>query len=90
MRIKIIFLLSLLFLVACSSDDIVTREKNDLWNVVKNLKPEIPSEFVSNNNSREEKKSRLWLSKFKRPIILISSLDKTTVKSLYKRKSAVK
>ena len=82
MRIKIIFLLSLLFLVACSSDDIVTKEKNDLWNMVKNLKPETSSEVVSNSNKREVKKTRLWLSKFKQPIILISSLDKTNQATL--------
>ena len=79
---KAIFLLSLLFLVACSSDDIVTKEKNDLWNMVKNLKPEILSEVVSNTNKREVKKTRLWLSKFKQPIILISSLDKTNQATL--------
>ena len=53
------FLLSLLFLVACSSDDIVTKEKNDLWNMVKNLKPETLSEVVSNTNKREVKNSPL-------------------------------
>ena len=35
MKIKIIFLLSLIFLVACSSEDIVEKEKNELWNVLR-------------------------------------------------------
>ena len=77
MRIKIIFFLLPLFLVACSSDRIVTKEKNDFWNVVKSLKPEILSESISNSDNRELKKTSRWLSKFKQPIILISSLDKT-------------
>ena len=76
MRMKTIFLLSLFFLVACSSDDIVEKEKKELWNVFKNLKPKVLAEVISNTNNRELKKTRLWLSKFKQPIILISSLDK--------------
>ena len=82
MRMKLIFLLSLFFLVACSSDDIINKEKKDLWNLVKNLKPGILSEATSNTDSREVKKTRLWLSKFKQPIILISSLDKTNQATL--------
>ena len=41
------------------------------------------SEFVSNNeHSREIKKVRQWLKKFKRPIILISSLEQNNQATL--------
>ena len=82
MRIKIIFLLSLICLTACSSDHIIEKEKTELWNVFKNLKPKSSLETGTDPDTKNINKTNLWLSKFTQPIILISSLDKVNQATL--------
>lgn len=82
MRIKIIFLLSLIFLTTCSSDDIIEKEKTELWNVFRNLKPKNLLDISINTDTKKINKTNLWLSKFTQPIILISSLDKVNQATL--------
>ena len=41
MKMITVSILSLLFLTACSSDDIVRQEKNELWGIFRNIAKEI-------------------------------------------------
>ena len=82
MKIIIIFILSLLFLTACSSDDIVRQENNELLGIFRNIAKEMQSRPKEKTKAKEIKKTNLWLSKFNQPIILVSSLDKTNEATL--------
>ena len=82
MKIIIIFISSLLFLTACSSDDIVKQENDDLFGIFKNVAQEMYSRPKEKTKATEIKKTGLWLSKFNQPIILVSSLDKTSEATL--------
>ena len=82
MKMIIVSILSLLFLTACSSDDIVRQEKNELWGIFKNIAKGMQSRPKEKAKAKEIKKTNLWLSKFNQPIILISSLDKTSEATL--------
>ena len=82
MKMIIKFISSLLFLTACSSDDIVKQESDELFGIFRNVAQEIRSRPIETNKAREIKKTSLWLSKFNQPIILVSSLDKTNEATL--------
>ena len=82
MKMIIIFILSLLFLTACSSDDIVRQENNELLSIFRNIVKEMRALPKENTKATEIKKTSLWLSKFNQPIILVSSLDKTNEATL--------
>ena len=77
MKIIKVFILSLLLLTACSSDDIVRQENNELLDIFRNIAKEMQSRPKKKAKAKEIKKTNLWLSRFNQPIILISSLDKT-------------
>ncbi len=71
------FISSLLFLTACSSNDIVRQESDELFDIFRNIAKEMRTRPKEKTKVAEVKKTGLWLSKFNQPIILISSLDKT-------------
>ena len=75
MSIKILFI-SLIFIIAsCSSDKIITTEKSEYVGIFKNV---IRNSFSAKTEFFRPpipKKTSQWLSKFKQPVILISSLD---------------
>ena len=76
------FISSLLFLTACSSDDIVREEKSELLGIFRNIAKQMNSRPKEKTKVAEIKKTSLWLSKFNQPIILVSSLDKTNAATL--------
>ena len=62
-------------LASCSSDEIITKEKNEYVGIFRNV---IRNSFPDKNNlikPEVPKKTSRWLSRFKQPVILISSLD---------------
>ena len=82
MKIIIVFILSLLSLMSCSSDDIVRQENNELLGIFRNIAKGMQSRPKETAKVKEIKKTNLWLSKFNQPIILVSSLDKTNEATL--------
>ena len=82
MKMIIVSILSFLFLTACSSDDIVRQEKNELWGIFRSITKEMHSRPKEKTKVSETKKTNLWLSKFNQPIILVSSLNKTNAATL--------
>ena len=82
MKIIIIFISLLLFLTACSSDDIVQQESDELFGIFRNIAKGMQSRPKETAKAKEIKKTNLWLSKFNQPIILVSSLDKTNEATL--------
>ena len=72
----------MLFLAACSSDDIVKQESDELFGIFRKVAQEMHSRPKEKTNATEIKKTDLWLSKFNQPIILVSSLDKTNEATL--------
>ena len=73
--IKKNFLILFLFCLSCSSDDIVRSEKTGLYNIYKNLIVREQAPIISSVSRREISNDRKWLSKFKQPIILLTSSD---------------
>ena len=82
MKMIIIFISSLLFLTACSSDDTVKQESDELFGIFKKVAQEMHSQPKEKTKATEIRKTSLWLSKFNQPIILVSSLDKTNEATL--------
>ena len=82
MKIIIVFILSLLFLKSCTSNDIVRQENNELLGIFRNIAKGMQSHPKETSKAKEIKKTNLWLSKFNQPIILVSSLDKTNEATL--------
>ena len=73
--IKKKFLIFFLLLISCSSDDIIRSEKTSFYNIYKNLIVKKQGPSVSSISKKEISNDRQWLSEFKQPIILLSSLD---------------
>ena len=63
------------FFMACTSDDIIKKERAEFYEIYKNLAKKRFSEPPKNKPPVGIKKTSRWLSKFKQPIILISSID---------------
>ena len=63
-------------LSACTSDDVVKSEKEELWGIFKNIinKPISENAVISQTSAFPNTKK--WLKKFNQPIILTSSVDK--------------
>ena len=79
-RILFVFLITLI--VSCSSDDITRNEKNEFVGVFRDIFKRSPQDKTVPSKSSVQKKTNQWLSKFKQPIILISSLDEKTQATL--------
>ena len=73
--IKKKFIIFFLLCLSCSSDDIVRSEKASFYNIYKNLIVKEQAPNISNVSRKEISKDRKWLSKFKQPIILLTSSD---------------
>tara|TARA_B100001250_G_scaffold324444_1_gene288003 strand:- start:129 stop:815 length:687 start_codon:yes stop_codon:yes gene_type:complete len=74
--IKLILLFFISLILCCTSDDIFRAEKEDFFNMYKNILIRAPSKIVKENSLPKINNNSRWLSKFKQPIILISSEDK--------------
>ncbi len=75
MSTKVLFIFFITILASCSSDKIITTEKNEYVGIFRNV---IRHSFPDKNNlikPEVSKKTSQWLSRFKQPVILISSLD---------------
>ncbi len=73
---KVFILSFVVFLISCSSDDIVKKERKEFYGIYRDLAKKsfeaVPAESSSPGGLT---KTRRWLSKFNQPIILISSTD---------------
>lgn len=82
MSVRVLFIFFITILASCSSDDIITKEKNEFVGIFRNL---IRNSFPDKNNlikPEVPEKTSQWLSKFKQPILLISSLDEKSQATL--------
>ena len=73
--IKYIFFLFSLFCLSCSSDNIISSEKTDFYNIYKDIIIRGPVPSLEAEKKEQTVYNREWLSKFNQPIILLSSLD---------------
>lgn len=74
-RIFFIFILFSTIIASCSSDNIVTTEKREYTGIFRNIIRNSFSDKTERSQSPFPKKTNEWVSKFKQPVILISSLD---------------
>ena len=58
MKIIIVFISSLLLLTACSSDDIVRQEKNELLDIFRNIAKEMQSRPIKQAKAKRKKKDK--------------------------------
>ena len=75
MKTRICILFFFISLVSCTSDNLVKKEREDFYGIFRNVVKHNLSSVTKNTPSKRVKKTRLWLSKFKQPVILISSID---------------
>jgi len=75
MSIRILLILFIIIIPSCSSDKITTAEKNEYFGIYKNLISKIFSDETELLKPLTPKKTNQWLSEFKQPVILISSVD---------------
>ena len=75
MIIRVFFVFIIALVVSCSSDDITRSEKSEFIGVFRDVLKRSLQDKTEPSKSSHQKKTNQWLSKFKQPIILISSLD---------------
>ncbi len=75
MRLLQLTMLFLTFLNACTSDDVVKTEKEELFGIFKNITSRSLSEKAIPSQSSVFPNTKKWLQKFNQPIILTSSVD---------------
>ncbi len=66
----------MIFLSACTSDDVVKKERNDFYEIFKNITSRTLLENRTVSQSSSFPNTKKWLEKFSQPIISISSIDK--------------
>ena len=71
-----IIIFFVIMICSCSNDRIVKEEKQEFVGIFKNITQKKSLGSAVKVDPTESKMNRAWLSKFKQPIILISSLDK--------------
>lgn len=76
MRSLPLTILLITFLSACTSDDVVKSEKEELWGIFKKITNRSISKEKNVIQSSAFPNSKKWLEQFKQPIILTSSTDK--------------
>ncbi len=76
MRSLPLTILFITFLSACTSDDVVKSEKEELLGIFKNITSKSISKDKNITQSFAFPNSKKWLEQFKQPIILTSSTDK--------------
>ena len=82
MSIRILFVFFIVIIVSCSSDDITTKEKNEVIGVFRDVYKQSFPDKTETFSNEVKKKTNQWLSEFKQPIILISSIDEKTQATL--------
>ena len=82
MIIRILFVFLIALIVSCSSDDITRNEKSEFIGVFRDALKRGLQDKTEPSKSSIQKKTNQWLSKFKQPIILISSVDERTQATL--------
>lgn len=75
MRFLPLTILFIVFLSACSSDDVVKAEKSETFKILKRITSKSISQNTINSQTSTFPNSKKWLKKFKLPIILTSSVD---------------
>ncbi len=75
MSVRILFTLFITIIASCSSDKIITTEKNEFVGIFRNVVRNSFSNKTELFQPPIPRKTNQWLSEFKQPIILISSLD---------------
>ena len=75
MSVRILFTLFITIIAACSSDKIIITEKNEYIGIFRGVIRSSFSDKTEPFNPSIAKKTNQWLSEFKQPVILISSLD---------------
>ncbi len=75
MKSKMLLISFLMLICSCSSDRIVTEEKNALFGIFTKVADNFLFEDGDIKTEKKLKKTQSWLSSFKQPIILVSSLD---------------
>ena len=75
MKILILILFFINFLISCTSDDIVTKEREEFYGIFKTLAKKNFSDASLSTTPVSIKKTNRWLSKFNQPIILVTSGD---------------
>ena len=76
MRSLPLIILFITFLSACTSDDVVKSEKEELLGIFKKITNRSISKDKNVTQSSAFPNSKKWLEQFKQPIILTSSTDK--------------
>ena len=82
MRLLRLTILFMTFLSACTSDNVVKAEREELFGIFKNITNKSLSENPTISQSSVFPNTRKWLEKFKQPIILTSSVDKKSQATL--------
>ena len=72
---RTIFVLFSLLCLSCSSDSIISSEKTSLYKIYKDIIKRRPAPSPSKDIDEKTLYDKAWLSKFRQPIILLSSLD---------------
>ena len=72
---KFIFIISMLVLTNCSSDEIISAEKKNFYEIFKGVTNSIIPRDTKKVEPKLPRRTSNWLSKFNQPIILISSLN---------------
>ncbi len=76
MNLKILILCVVAFLISCSSDDVVKKEKEEFYGIYRDFaKKSITGPTKSSRPLEGIERTSSWLSNFNQPIILISSTD---------------
>ena len=76
MRLLSLITTIMIFLSACTSDDVVKTERNEFYGIFKNIISRSLSENRIVNQPSSFPNTKKWLGNFKQPIILTSSIDK--------------
>jgi len=76
MRLLLFAILFMIFLSACTSDDVIKSEKEARWGIFKNIASKSISKDKIISQSSTFPNSKKWLEKFNQPIILTSSVNK--------------
>ena len=82
MRLLSLTILIIIFLSACTSDDVVKTEKKELFSILKNITNKSFSENVETSQSYTFPTTKKWLKKFNQPIILTASVDEKNQSTL--------
>ena len=75
MSIRLLFFFLITIIASCSSDKIITTEKSEYFGIFRNVIRNSFSDKTALFQPPNPKRTNAWLSQFKQPVILISSLN---------------